>query len=285
MNEEKVKKSFLRKLLTYEVGWCEMKQVNKTIMSTTAAWCVLVMMILSLGVHIGFAQGRHELTKKELHSFRLARKYHYSGVQLFLKGKYDKAEKYFKKSLDAFPKFSYADYFLAKICYNKKDYMQSMVHIKRAKENFKYIRDLDVDSQLQYLDRLRQQKEDIEKDLDNPMLTKIPSSQRAEMEKDKLKIDSLLSTPIPRAKSMPADYNFVHGNILFKMKKFKEAHDQYVQAITLDPKHTLAYNNLITLFYMAKKYNMALEYIKRAESNKVEINSKLKEIIRQALQK
>ncbi len=261
-----------------------MKQVNKILISTIAVWCVLVIMILSLGVHSGFAQGRYQLTKKEFHSFKLARKYHYSGVQLFLKRKYVKAEKYFKKSLNAFPKFSYADHFLAKICYNKKDYTQALAHIKRAKESFKYIRDLEVDSQLQYMDRLRQQREDMETDLENPLLG-IPRGQRAEMEKDVLKIESLLIKPIAEAKPMPADYHYVHGNILFKLKKFKEAHDQYVQTITLDPKHAYAYNNLITLFYMAERYDKALEYIKQAESNKVEINPKLKEVIRQALKK
>ena len=95
------------------------------------------MMILSLGVHSGFAQGRYELTKKEFHSFKLARTYHYSGVQLFLKGKYGKAEKYFKKSLNAFPKFSYSDHFLAKICYNKKDLCYSYKICKKI-ENFVY---------------------------------------------------------------------------------------------------------------------------------------------------
>ena len=69
------------------------------------------------------------------------------------------------------------------------------------------------------------------------------------------------------------------------MRKLQEAHDQYVKSINRDPKHERAYNNLINIYFMAKQYKKAMEFVEKAESTGLKINPKLKEAIRQALGK
>jgi len=75
---------------------------------------------------------------------------------------------------------------------------------------------------------------------------------------------------------IPAEYFYIHGNILFKLKRNQEAHDQYIEAIKIDPQHGKAYNNLANLCYMVKKYKKSLHYLNLAEENGVQINSQLK---------
>jgi len=75
---------------------------------------------------------------------------------------------------------------------------------------------------------------------------------------------------------------YIHGNILFKLQKFEQARDQYLEAIKTDPRHPGAYNNLINMCYMAKSYEAALKFLNQAEANGVQLNPKLKEAVLKA---
>jgi pentatricopeptide repeat protein len=95
-------------------------------------------------------------------------------------------------------------------------------------------------------------------------------------------LDHRLSRPVATEEKVPADYHYIHGNILFKLKEFQQAHDQYLQAVTVDPKHKDAYNNLINIYLMSKQYQKGLDYLKLAEENDVKVNEKLKEALLKA---
>lgn len=69
------------------------------------------------------------------------------------------------------------------------------------------------------------------------------------------------------------------------MRKFQEAHDQYLEAIKIDPKHENTYNNLINLYFMTKQYKRAMDYVNKAEADGVAINPKLKKAILEAIEK
>jgi pentatricopeptide repeat protein len=73
--------------------------------------------------------------------------------------------------------------------------------------------------------------------------------------------------------------------VLFKLKKYDEAHDQYLEAINVDPKHASAYNNLINLYYMSRNYELALKFIDQAEASGVKLNAELKKAVLKALGK
>ncbi|MGB6339670.1 MAG: tetratricopeptide repeat protein, partial [Candidatus Aminicenantaceae bacterium] len=66
------------------------------------------------------------------------------------------------------------------------------------------------------------------------------------------------------------------------LREFQQAHDLYVQAITAEPKHKDAYNNLINIYLMSKQYQKGLDYLKMAEENDVKVNEKLKEALLKA---
>ena len=238
----------------------------------------VISVVLFLGAKGLVGQDEFLFTQKELNDFKLAKRHHYTGEQLFIKGKHQKAEKSFKKCLNVFPKYSSADYYLSKICYQKTDYIQALAHIEKAEKNFRFMDNLNVSAQWQYLKRLREERENLQNVLNDPN-QKLTDSMRSELEKKVRRIDDAVKRPIPSADHIPADYHYVHGNILFKMKKFKEAYGRYVETLKSDPRHANAYNNLISLLHMVKQYKKALAYIEQAEANGVEVNPKLKEAV------
>ncbi len=242
---------------------------------------ILTLLILFLGSTFIFGQQSHKLSQKEVHSFKMAKKHHYAGQQYFLKKKYPKAEKAFLKCIQTFPNYSSANYYLAKIYYHQGDYKNALSNIETAKKHYKFMHDLLVSTQLEYLSSLRRQKDNITKDLTNSELT-LSSAQRATMQKNVQDIDAVLNNPITSVESLPADYHYIHGNIFFKTKRLKEAHEQYIDAVGTDPAHASSYNNLISLYLMIKRYDAAAEYIKKAEKNHVKINPKLKEAVQKA---
>jgi tetratricopeptide (TPR) repeat protein len=243
-----------------------------------------LVMVWSAGTGFIFAQETQKMSQKEFHMFTRAKKQHYAGQQLYLKGKYKKAEKAFHKCLELFPRFSSAYYYLAKIHYQRGEYKEARTNIELAKTHYAFMNQLNVSAQMEYLNTLRRQKDQLMADLTNSEL-RLTGNQRAEMEKNVRKIESILNKPIASVEKIPADYHYVQGNIFFKTKQLKNAHDQYVKAIDTDNTHQNAYNNLISLYLMIKRYQNALDYIKKAEANKVEINPKLKKAVMKAAKK
>ncbi len=251
---------------------------------TFGKWNIVVVAICLfwMGTVFVIGQDAFKLTQKEISQFKKANKYHYAGQQDFIKKKFKPAMKSFLKCIETFPSYSSAYYYLAKIAYQDGDSQKALTYMENAKTNYKYMSDLMANTQLEYLDTLRSQASNIQSDLENSELG-ITGAVRGEMEKSLLAAKARLSNPLVTSEQIPADYYFLHGNIFFKANKLKEAHDEYVEAIRLDPQHQESYNNLITIFYMAKQYPKAQEYLKKAEENKVNVNPKLKEAVLKAL--
>ena len=98
-------------------------------------------------------------------------------------------------------------------------------------------------------------------------------------------INDRLKTPIATVSEMPADYYYVHGNILFKLKKYNESFKQYMETVRANPNHGNAYNNLANLNFMAKRYEKASYYFEKAESCGAKVNPKFKKAILKAMEK
>lgn len=241
-----------------------------------------------------FAQKRFMMDQKDSLQFKAAKQLFQKGQQLFLKKNFKKAEKSFLECLKKFPKFSRADYYLSQIYYDRSDYANALSHIRNAKENYAFTADLDVATQLEYLDMLREQKRNLENELlDMKQMasgTAKGPGQRSELdakiashENSIKKIDDRLKTPLVEAKGTPAEYYYVHGNILFKLKNYKEALAQYLKTVEINPRHGSANNNLANLYYMGKRYKQALYYLTKAEGCGFDVNPKFKEAIQQKL--
>lgn len=260
---------------------------------------IAVLVLFSAGDSL-FGQKRYMLNESETGKFKMAKRLYNKGEQLFIKGKFKKAESTFKECLNKFPKYANADYYLARIYYQEDNLTAAMKHIENAHINYEFIASLGVNTQLEYLERLRLQKQQVEEDIRN--LRQILSTgsgkssgggrensdterKIAALEKTLQTLKDRLRAPVPDAKLIPAEFHYVYGNILFKLKKYSESLNRYLEAVKTDPTHGNSYNNLANLYYMAKKYQKALYYLQKAQSCGVKINPRFKQALYKAMRK
>ena len=278
------------------------KKMNKKKISRAAARhirLVLIVFVLSLvfGGYFSFGQKRHMLDQNEAHKFKLAKQLYQKGQQLFIKEKFRKAGEAFNDCIEKFSRFADAHYYLGQIYYKYGSFLQALEHIEKAKKNYKFMADLGVSTQLEYMGELRKQKQDLEeqiRDLKQALSTgnyTVETGQKeiqariAANENTLTKIDYRIKAPVPSVAVIPADYYYVHGNILFKLKKYKESLDQYLEAVNVNPKHGNAYVNIANLNYMARKYQKALYYLEKADSSGAKVNPEFRAAIYKAIGK
>jgi tetratricopeptide (TPR) repeat protein len=243
--------------------------------------CVLLGFSLIIGIEQIIGQEAFKMDENTFQKFKLAKRMFEKGQDLFLKEKYGKAEEALLECLENFPNYSQADYFLSQIYYQKGDFEKALDHINKAKANYKFMADLLVASQQKYLDELRKQKQELQ-----DILPTITNKEEIEKTKNKIEIiNSRMNEPLPQLGEMSADYYYFNGNIFMKMKKYNEAHANYLEALKLNPRHGNASNNLASLYYMIKKYQQALDFLNQAEANGVKINPEFKKAILKAMGK
>lgn len=264
----------------------------KTMKTTT-----LVLIIISFFCGgLLFGQKRFMLNENDAEKFRMATRLFYKGEQQFSKGDFKKAKKSLNDCLEKFPQYANADYYLGRINYDEGDYLKALEHIENAKKNYKILADLEVSTKLEYMDSLREEKSVVEETLRNlqkksmPMNAKSGSAQTTEEAKQIFQaqkaleeINQRMSEPLPQASELPADFFYIHGNILFKIKKYKDSIDQYLEAVRIDPQHGNAYINIANLNFMAKKYEKALFYLEKAESCGAKVNPEFRKAIYKAM--
>lgn len=264
----------------------------KTIRMTSS---ILVIIILLCG-GFAFGQKRFMLNENESEKFKIATRLFYKGEQLFSKGNYIKAKESLNECLEKFPQYANADYYLGRIYYDEGDYLKALEHIENAKKNYKVLADLEMSTKLEYMDKLREEKmaaEETLRDLQKksvPMSSKSGSAQSTEEEKQISlaqktleEINQRMNEPLPQASEPPADFFYIHGNILFKIKKYKDSLDQYLEAVRINPQHGNAYINIANLNFMAKQYEKALFFLEKAESSGAKVNQEFRNAIYKAM--
>jgi tetratricopeptide (TPR) repeat protein len=244
-----------------------------------------------------WAQKGFGLTEKEfVDKWKRANPRFIKGKEHFAKKRYEKAGEEFKSCLEILPEHADALYFLAQVDYQKGDFPQALTDIEKAKENCAVISKFTATIDAQRLDALRDEQMRLSQEISSLQSAYNQSrdqSQKQQIQESISKLRSEMSIvtsrlqerPLPEGLNIPADYSFVHGNILFKMKRFQDAHGQYLKALEADATHIGAYNNLVNMHYMAKDYEGAMKFIEAAEANGVEVNPKLKEAVLKATKK
>ncbi len=81
------------------------------------------------------------------------------------------------------------------------------------------------------------------------------------------------------AGALPAEYHFVHGDILARLQRLDEAQGFYQAALLADPRHADAYAKLIGICLARGDTAGARKYLRQAEGNGVTVNEKLKEAV------
>ncbi len=260
---------------------------------------VLCLVIISSVCWAGYDSGQdaQTLDQTALGKFRLAKVLFYKGERLFNKGDEKKAEKVLNECLENFPDYAFAHFYLSRIAYNQKDFPKALAYIESAKKAHKIFADLSASTYQEYIDLLREQKANIEQQIfalkeKLPTVTTFAAAADnrtafehaiGSLEVNLGQINNRLITPITQLAEIPADYYYIHGNILFKMNKFQEAFDQYMQTVTTDPKHSNALGNLANLFFMSEQYQNALNYLDKAESCGSKPNPQFRAAILEAL--
>jgi glyoxylase-like metal-dependent hydrolase (beta-lactamase superfamily II)/TolA-binding protein len=248
---------------------------------------LVLLLLLTAGVHLIFAGSgpgpdSGEIDKTFIRKYKLANDHFSKLKKYFVKKDLEKAEKELRKCLEIMPRHVKSHYFLSQILYQKGDFQQALKHIEAAESNSLVIGHtlrgiIEVSTH-----NMRRKKQELRKWFDAaqnagsqdgscaaiPILREVKSELREIEGKQQRSTASL--------EQVPAEYFYAHGNVLFKMKRYKEALHQYIKTIAADPSHGKAYNNLANLYFMAKRYDIALNCLEKAEQNGVEINPKLK---------
>ncbi len=259
---------------------------------------IFTLLVLFILMAANFSFGQRDFFQEErelIERFKRADSYFVKGKEHFIKGNIAKAEKELKKCMEIMPEHADALFFLSQIDYKKGDFDQALKDMEKAKSNYDFIAKFYTFTHQLRLESLREQKQKLETQLINlqnrlPSITDQDERQRVESaiantRNDISIIDNRLREPIPPVLHTPPDYFYIHGNIFFKLKRYQDAHDQYIETIERDPKNGNAYNNLINLYFMAKDYQKALDCLKKAEANGVQINPELKKAVLKAAEK
>lgn len=268
----------------------------KKVIRVPAAAGILLMLLLTGGDFV-FGQKRFMLNEGDAEKFKLATRLFQKGEQLFTKGKFKKAEEAFMECLEKFPDHANADYYLARLRYQQNDLPGALQRIENAKKNYEVIASLGVSSQMEYMEKLRLQKQALEDEINTLKQMVLSSSNNSTGARDRTEseiskrettlqlLKDRLNSPVPDEKQIPAAFYYVHGNILFKMRKYKESLDEYLEAVKVDPTHSNAYVNLANLYFMGKQYEKALFYLKKAEDCGATVDPRFKQALYKAMRK
>jgi tetratricopeptide (TPR) repeat protein len=250
--------------------------------------------------------GQEDLAREETELFKKYQslnKNYEKGKMYFAREDYKKAKKEFEKILEKLPEHADAHFFLSQVLYKEGNLDGALNHMEKAKANYEYSAKMKIKMaqvSKQKLEEKKQAFEDTIANLEERIVNLPQTSEAGEEGEDRKKrlqtkideikvqiknVETQLNMPISSEEEIPADYCYINGNIYFKMKKFQEAHDQYQEAITIDPSHGDSYNNLAALYFQVKQYQKALNYLNQAEENGAKVNPEFKKVVLKALEK
>jgi tetratricopeptide (TPR) repeat protein len=253
-----------------------------------ASGLVLLAGALLLAPRLAAQKNFNQEEKKIVEMNKRARPHLLKGGAYLEKGKLEKARKEIAACLEIFPEYADARLLLAQLNYQEGALEPALKEVESAKSNFTTFSKFFTYTYQDYLDRLREDRDNqvnLIHELERAILTASADQKRlmaVEINRAKqalLTIDNRLHDPIPPTLGIPAEYHFIHGNILFKLKRYSEARGLYEAAVQADPRHANAYNNLINICFARGDMAAALEYLEQAAANGVMVNEKLKQAV------
>ena len=220
--------------------------------------------------------------------FPLANKHYQKGKSAFANHSYRKAEKELDKCIELFPAHAQAHLLAAQLYYQQSRYEMAERHILAAKANYGKLLDILTDMRMYRSNRqkaerimLRSALQQMESSYDQYDCKKGISRMMSSVQNQMDSIDSGELQKTASKRQIPADYWYIHGNILYKNKRFQEAIEQYNQTLEIAPYHSGALNNLCALYYITGQYSKAWQSIQNGKFGGASINEKLEASIRE----
>ncbi len=239
-----------------------------------------ILLLLALALPLAAQKGFNQSEKAASEKFKRAQAHYNKGARYLKTGALDKAHREAMDSMEIYPDFADSHMLLAAIDYQRGKYESALEEVQKAKASFDAVSRFYESSYQDYFARLREQRDQLAERLAD-LVDSGSSTILVNEASNRLKaIDLQLREWRPSSGlELPAEYHFVHGNVLFKLKRPAEAEAMYRAAIAADPRHANAWNNLISLRFAAGDIAGAANCVREAEASGVVINEKLKQAV------
>lgn len=216
----------------------------------------------------------------------------------FIKEDWSLCEKELNTCLEKLPEHHEAHYLMSQLLYKKGKFDKALEHIILAESGFNHFAELALSSQQEKLKKNIEDKGQMTDTVGQLEKARDQAKERGSCQPEqyetavqeganKLANAGKFSEEVPSKLSIqiPAEYHFFHGNCLFRLKRIPEAEEQYQAAIKTDPLYANAYNNLINLYYIQKRFTEAKSFLNQAEIHHVAVHPELKKAVNEAVEK
>lgn len=215
---------------------------------------------------------------------------------------YDKALKAFNRNdqeavrreldaaISAMPQYSAAHFLMAKSWYLSKRYDEALPAIEHAESAWREFAGIAADAKSKRGDALLRRRRDLQDQInslqENYRQATTPQARdqiqnfiiTTQQKIDEIDRDQDLRAPGDAA-ALPAEFSFVHGNILLRMNRLVDAEPQYLRAIEANPKYGEAFNNLASLYFQAGRLQEARTTLEQARSRGLPVNLELERAV------
>jgi len=220
-----------------------------------------------------------------LQKYRMTRPELIKAREQVKKDQLDKAEQTLLKVIKEMPENAEASFYLAETYYRKGEFEKGLEAIVEAEKQFPVIQKALVKRQVGTIAESGESRADIESQIgvEQQKTLEPITATTSRMQREAASSQSRSQEDKAETYALPAEYSYLHGNLLIRQKRFEEALAEYEKAIVAEPKHGKALNNIANIYYMGRQYDKALEYIERAEAVGAPVNPDFKKAVLKAL--
>jgi Flp pilus assembly protein TadD len=247
--------------------------------------CLLIPFFLA-----GQSNSNPEKDLETLRKLRLTQPILNKASDLLAAKDWEGAARQFNRCLEALPESPDACFGMAYICNQTGEIAKALAWIEQAEQASLYLQQV-WENQKTILFKSSQEEQirllKLAEDLQNNGMSayscksnklSAESSQATQKAREITAKGNTESSPF----EIPAEFYSLHGNLLFKLKRWEEAEAQYLKALAIAPDHQRCLNNLINVYFVTGKIEQARSWLEKAIQQKVKINPGLVQAVRSA---
>ncbi len=234
---------------------------------------VTLALVFLLVAGFAFSQTASQMYSKTMAS---STKYIEKGKKYLEKNKISKAEKEFNKAIKAW-KHAYAAYaYLGIVYYQKRDFVKSKEYFEKSLKEFAEFKKNYLKMKLDYMKEFERKAKQMQIELDKHDM-QYQGKNAVAMESQKVEYENKyknMKKEYEKEKNMQYDafFRFKYGNTLLVLREYKDAINQYEEAVKQNPKYKEAYVNLSVAYFLIGDCQNAVKNFKIAKKLKAPIN-------------